>query len=89
MVRQELHGTSQMQQDKYIVSQLAKQTRIVSVDFLNWALSNEHCWDWNDEFCVGENKDKWHDDDGTFITHEQLFLEYLKYLEESKKYNLV
>lgn len=89
MVRQELHGTSQMQQDKYIVSQLAKQTREVSVGFLEWSLSTKHCWDYNDAFCIGENKNKWHDDNGTFITHEQLFMEYLKYLEEQRKFNLV
>ncbi len=84
-----LESSNQDVQSKAIASLLAKQTRIVSSEFLNWALSKKHCWDWNDQFCVGENKNKWHDDNGTFITHEQLFLEYLKYLEEERKFNLV
>lgn len=75
--------------DAIIASVLTKQTVSLSVGFLEWSLSNKHCWDYNDEFCLDQNKGKWHDDNGNFITHKELFNKYIEYLENNKKYNLL
>lgn len=75
--------------DKATASVLAKQTQEVSVAFLEWSNSNLHPWEYNDQFCTGEHKDMWHDDNGIFITNEQMFEKFIEYLENVRKYNLV
>ena len=81
--------SNQEYRDKSIASLLAKQTKEVSVSFLEWAMSNKHPWAYNDQFCTGEHRNMWHDDNGVFITHEQMFEKYIEYLQDLKKYNLV
>lgn len=47
------------------------------VEAIEWAVNGDHCWS-NDAFCIGENRNKWHDDDGTFITTEQLLEQFIE-----------
>lgn len=53
----------------------AKET---ALRFFYWAMNFKHGFEYNDVFCINEDFNKWHDDNGTFITTDQLFNEWDK-----------
>ena len=46
------------------------------VEFAEWVYKGDHPYS-HDAFCIRENRNKWHDDDGNFITTQQLLEEFI------------
>ena len=50
-----------------------------ATQFADWLLTANHPYTYNDAFCIGEHHNKWHDDDGTFLTTEEMYELFLQH----------
>jgi len=72
-------------EDKYIAAgclfanarKVTEITADIAVKFAEWLLNGNHPFEYNDMFCKGEHRNTWHDDDGSFLTTEEMFTKFI------------